>query len=79
MSHEKVAEIPRRCNAIDLTIQGNASDDVDLMEHTGDGVNVTEASAVENVTSAFDISLNSTMKPAVEGGTGARPNSGMEG
>ena len=48
------------------------------MEHTGgDGVNVTEASAVENVTSASDISQNST-SPANEGGTTeARSHSGM--
>ena len=50
------------------------------MEHTGDGVNATEASAVEDVTSASDdMSQNSTMKPANEGGTEAISNSGTTG
>ena len=52
------------------------------MEHTGagDGVNATEASAVENVTSAPDISQNfTTLESADDGGTDARSNSGMTG
>ena len=41
-------------------LQGNASDDVDLMEHSGDHINATEAVVMEDVTAAPEVSLNST-------------------
>ena len=62
-------------------LQGNASDDVDLMEHSGDDINATEAVVMEDVTAAPEVSLNSTTNQAEEekknGGSEDRYHSGM--